>query len=302
MTLKEKQPDYTKKALAWLEKQNEKPQRMIFAEAKEALYNTITDERLRKTTIAFLKVFAEQGYENAVECIDWLKNQGERKQNVTDIISYLENYFATTTEEQQEKDWDEFKNWVEKHFNHDRDIEINPTNKVESKFKVGDWIINSEGTLRYIVTVDKTGYETNKGWLTRDYYEKRFHLWTIKDAKDGDVLAVDWYEHNDSWEQIIIFKKYHHNGVKGLLSSPCVEGYGNTFKNGKLVLSKEVPYYSKTWTAYLHPATKEQRDLLFSKMKEAGYEWDSEKKKLMKIEQNPTWSKDDERYAEGSVE
>ena len=33
------------------------------------------NERLRKTTIAFLKNFAEQGYENAVECIDWLENQ-----------------------------------------------------------------------------------------------------------------------------------------------------------------------------------------------------------------------------------
>lgn len=35
------------------------------------------DERLRKTAIAFLKDFAEQGYENAVECIDWLEKQGE---------------------------------------------------------------------------------------------------------------------------------------------------------------------------------------------------------------------------------
>ncbi len=31
------------------------------------------DERLKKTAIAFLKDFVEQGYENAVECIDWLE-------------------------------------------------------------------------------------------------------------------------------------------------------------------------------------------------------------------------------------
>ena len=37
------------------------------------------DERLRKTTIAFLKDFAEKGYENAVECIDWLEKLGEQK-------------------------------------------------------------------------------------------------------------------------------------------------------------------------------------------------------------------------------
>lgn len=31
----------------------------------------------------------------------------------------------------------------------------------------------------------------------------------------------------------------------------------------------------------VYPATKEQRDLLFQKMKEVGYEWDSEKKELI---------------------
>lgn len=30
------------------------------------------------------------------------------------------------------------------------------------------------------------------------------------------------------------------------------------------------------------PATKEQRDMLFRKMKEAGYEWNGEKKELKK--------------------
>jgi hypothetical protein len=42
------------------------------------------------------------------------------------------------------------------------------------------------------------------------------------------------------------------------------------------------------------PATKEQREFLFQKMKEAGYEWDAEKKELKKIEQNNAWSKEDE--------
>lgn len=35
------------------------------------------EKRLRKTAIAFLKDFAEQGYENAVECIDWLEKQDD---------------------------------------------------------------------------------------------------------------------------------------------------------------------------------------------------------------------------------
>ena len=43
------------------------------------------DERLRKTAIAFLKDFAEQGYENAVECIDWLEKQDEDKKEINNF-------------------------------------------------------------------------------------------------------------------------------------------------------------------------------------------------------------------------
>lgn len=39
---------------------------------------TDENERVRNTAISFLKEFADKGYENAVECIDWLKGQGER--------------------------------------------------------------------------------------------------------------------------------------------------------------------------------------------------------------------------------
>ena len=35
-----------------------------------------------------------------------------------------------------------------------------------------------------------------------------------------------------------------------------------------------------------YPATKEQCDILFQKMKESGYMWDSEKKELIKINLN----------------
>jgi len=33
------------------------------------------NERLRKTTISFLEEFKKKGYENAVECIEWLEKQ-----------------------------------------------------------------------------------------------------------------------------------------------------------------------------------------------------------------------------------
>ena len=72
------------------------------------------------------------------------------------------------------------------------------------------------------------------------------------------MLAMSWLEDKNLWEKIIIFKKYHGQGV---------EGYGNTFKNGKIAFTdEEVPYYSKTWTCNLHPATKEQYTRLFQKI------------------------------------
>ena len=44
------------------------------------------------------------------------------------------------------------------------------------------------------------------------------------------------------------------------------------------------------------PATKEQRELLFKVMYDAGYVWDAEKKELREIEQKPTWSEEDDAY------
>ena len=68
-----------------------------------------------------------------------------------------------------------------------------------------------------------------------------------------------------------------------MIYAPCVEGYGNTFKNGKMAFVGEVPDYSKTWTDNLHPATKEQREQLEKAMSKAGYKWNKEERKLEKI-------------------
>ena len=82
---------YKKDVIAWLEKQRDKDKLIqelgeykvkYTQEVLEKYINSMSNkdnERLRKTTIAFLKDFAEQGYENAVECIDWLEKQGEQK-------------------------------------------------------------------------------------------------------------------------------------------------------------------------------------------------------------------------------
>lgn len=135
----------------------------------------------------------------------------------------------------------------------------------EPKFKVGDWITSSVlGTVRIMGVNDSNEYQLEdtdgkQKFSNIDYVNHAYDKWTIQDANDGDVLAMSWLEDKNLWEQIIIFKKYHGQGV---------EGYGSTFKNGEIAFTDEnIPYYSKTWTRYLYPATKEQHARLFQKIK-----------------------------------
>ena len=81
------------KAISWLEKQRDKDKLIqelseykvkYTQEVLEKYINNMSnkdDEKLRKTAIAFLKDFAEQGYEKAVECIDWLEKKDSPSQN-----------------------------------------------------------------------------------------------------------------------------------------------------------------------------------------------------------------------------
>lgn len=123
--------------------------------------NESEDERLRKEIIEFIKVSKPE----------W--------KNYSDYSSWIA--------------------WLEKQKYH------KPKNayKIEPKFKVGDWITNN------IEIVQITGYDIDYGYQVdykgnlqhrdTDIIEKEYHLWTIQDAKDGDVL-VDKYA-------IIIFRK-----------------------------------------------------------------------------------------------
>jgi hypothetical protein len=156
------------------------------------------------------------------------------------------------------------------------DEKVDNVNKIEPKFKVGDFIKHNRLNViheiisfngdHYFVRNAKTG-----NIIKLCNAERNFHLWTIQDAKDGDVLA----ERLSSGRTIIII--YNGLNEEDTILSHC--GYnGSDFvvpKNGIGFGHLEFNLYT--------PATKEQRDLLFQKMKEAGYEWDAEKKELKKI-------------------
>ena len=223
-------------AIAWLEKQRDKDKLIqelgeykvkYTQEVLEKYVNSMSnkdDERLRKTTIAFLKDFAEQGYENAVECIAWLEKQDK-----------------------------------------------NSTDKDKPRFKVGDWVIfikskniyqvekkeNYEYTLRYILG----------GSLCLPFSnEELIREWTIQDAKNGDVLV--------NGSNIFIFHFINNRRLMGYCHVNIDDGnlYNDIGRNECFC----------TIDASVTPATKEQRDVLMKAMNDAGYEWDTEKKELIK--------------------
>ena len=167
------------------------------------------------------------------------------------------------------------------------------TRNVEPKFRVGDWIISDEAHEDYrickITNVENGNYTIEsiygcKGYNTFETFENSYHRWTIQDAKDGDVLATPN-------QNIFIFKEINDNTVYdycGLYFNKILKEPSTV--NG--ICAKELP---KDYV----PATKEQRDLLFQKMKE-----DVEKKELRKIEPKPTIKDElfDRRYAQHLVE
>jgi hypothetical protein len=136
--------------------------------------------------------------------------------------------------------------------------------KVEPRFKVGDWITNGIDFTFQIHSIEDNMYlRSDDYFIDIETADKNFRLWTIEDAKDGDVLV-------DVYGDIGIFEKRY--GINW--HTHCyLDCRGRFIPEGG------------SHGSICYPATKEQRDILFSKMGEAGYTWDAEQKQLKKIEQ-----------------
>jgi len=181
------------------------------------------------------------------------------------IVKCLLNYFHHVRYnglDLKGTDVDEVITWLEKQ------REQNHADKVEPKFKVGDWI----STTLQIVNVDinKELYWFNDGSYLPFADEEYLHLWTIKDAKDGDVLSYVTGE-GDLWIMIYwsLYEPY-----KGHVH------YHTLLVNEKFTNKGTCCIYIDN----LRPATKEQRELLFQKLKESGYRWDEDKKEVIRYE------------------
>lgn len=183
--------------------------------------------------------------------------------------------------------------------------EQKPTDKAEPKFRNGQWIVWQDKC--YKVNYNGCGYELvdQNGLITSLEYgtvEGSAHLWDItKDAKDGDVLCASSF----SSDCIFIFDRLDKwkfdepNGERAVATGYCCLA----LSAANVEFGIQGPDCIDVDT--VKPATKIGRDLLFQKMKEAGYEWDSEKKELKKLSQqevtkisdrvkDSAWSEEDE--------
>jgi hypothetical protein len=223
----------------------------VFPELKES-----EDERIRKELLEHCKNQAKPYIQTGNKCpqiqswIDWLEKQGEKKD-----INYKDEGIVEAGKDTSVLD------------------------KIDPKFKFGDWIFIEQidniinGPYK-IKEVNYYGYvlDNIREIVLPFTTEHCMRLWTIQDAKPGDILVNDF-------NIIFIFKEIKDN----LCISYC---YAIDRENGIVIDSLEEREVGDIDIVKFSPATKEQQDILSQKIKEEGYELDPNKLTLKKIDQD----------------
>ena len=235
------------------------------------------DEKIRKSLIRFLKSPFVHNYitdEKVAPWLDWLEKQGEKTNPYSGIsFEYNGHIWGMCARDNGVDillDKQLFKH-LEKQGGQTHVALSQSSNQglyaAESVFKVGEWIITTYGVVYQIKDIQDPNVTLIEPNGDESIFDISFldnaQLWTITDAEDGDILS------GEIDDEVFVF-------------------LFNQIQDRWIVAHA---YYSETdgefiEKAYLHrynsfsPATKEQHNLLFQKMKEAGYAWDSEKKEL----------------------
>ena len=258
--------------ITWLEKQGKETSWKPSKEEMDVLYGLayITNQydEHKEEVITRLYQDLKREFFNGLSYENMFPNteDGVRRRSTIQVLEYarsLDNY-----NQFGKADIDKNIAWLEKQY------EQKTNDKVEPKFKEDDWVVNNDsGGVYQVIEIRDDEYclwplnGEIMGYLRIIDVDNDYHLWTIEDAKDGDVLAEDTCT--------FIIKKLN-NDLTG-------EVYCCLFDDGDFDLIGSTLGFDEDST---YPATKEQRDFLFAKIKEAGYEWNAEKKELKKVEEN----------------
>ena len=290
----------------------------IFTELKES-----EDDKIRKEIISILRNAYWTSNKNRFnELVAWLEKQSEQKpcmvqwkgDNLKEVISFTgkDKNFGKWF-----KSFEEYEKYVHEHnnifklFNENGNhyeipvgawivktpdgyniasnavLKQKHADTIEPRFNVGDWVVNKFGDSWHIDSFDKKNYQVSDGKGNYNYFpiskQDEMHIWTIQDAKDGDMLSFYTEYRGNKMLQAGIIKKYV--GKRG--------GCSNTFKmyvgvnwDNNLQIGKYMGCSLNIECSDIHPATKEQRDFLFKKLKESGYKWNTETKTLEKLEKS----------------
>ncbi len=261
----------------------------MFPELKES-----EDGLVRKTLVRFHKSTVDIDGIKGEDIVAWLEKQGEKltvpkwkyKNDNTPLLrdSLILNKYGCVTQSPSGAlvsdvwviDYDELAKLPKEEFEKQdeqkpadkeepRDYNsIDPcfgiVGKVEPKFKIGDWITDNNSTFQ-IVRVENEWYHADDGdKICFDVAHQYYHLWTINDAKPGDILAT-------KSGRPFIFKDFSDTKHPNNPTAYC----------GINTLDNFIIDSGKYWwvDGEVYPATKEQSDLLFQKMKESGYKWEN---------------------------
>ena len=260
----------------------------MFPELKET-----TDEGIRESIAGFLKTISSlkdgqtvsnEDFDTKVilEWVAWLKKQGKVKENEDSFIQWDEDEriredLIEWFEELTDFTWLNWRGhnkrdilaWLRKQSKQQPRSESAPEAIKELKYKDGDWIVYDNNVYKIVNIPHDNYYEClgidNTIRVYDSCIDDKSHLWTIKDAKEGDVLVWNGSKCITLFKDIYDEESFRSHGFVGHRTGtfdPC-------------------PGYHDIEGA--HPATKEQHELLFRKMKKAGYGWDKDKKGLKKL-------------------
>jgi len=295
-----------KDVLAWLEKQG-KTNMGISEATKQKLEDSLNKALEKETSESFNKFLDEQGKQKEINLVEilkhypketelysplygklWLAEVDEENEIITcykyplnkgctraileqeDTVSFYSNGTTGLPDFNVSKDCMLFLYDIEKQG------EQKPTDKVEPKFHEGDWIVNNEhNNIAKVLEVNeqyRLDYCDTIGTVSIELIDNDYHLWTIQDAKDGDVLAAE------DKDKIFIY-----NGKLDLRGRTCAHCGIYKIHDGLRFTECAIGNYFTYKEPHL--ATKEQRAALIKAMADEGYTFDFEKKELKKIEE-----------------